>query len=87
MQDNDVQTVRQLVLRAFGELGSCSVVPLRETLLIRDGYYAGHRFEQGELRALWLADTSQVKIYDRDGLEVKTIHVPCRSGPPSSQAA
>lgn len=38
--------------------------PFQESILIRDGYYCGRRFDAGSLEAVWFLEEDQVKISD-----------------------
>ena len=40
---------------------------LSETVLIRDGYYCGRRFELDGLSAVWFIEENQIKCFSRDG--------------------
>ncbi|MCG8652422.1 MAG: hypothetical protein MI861_21455 [Pirellulales bacterium] len=42
--------------------------PIRnESILIRDGFYCGRRFDLGAYRAVWFLEEDQLKIYARGG--------------------
>ena len=73
MHETHVQTVRQLTMQTLTELGSLSVAPPRETLLIRDGNYFGQRFERDDFRAVWFVEENQLKFYGPDGLVIKSV--------------
>ena len=45
---------------------------LIETLLIRDGFYCGRRFQLGDCSAIWFAEEQQVKFYDATGQFVES---------------
>ena len=68
--------VRNLVHDVFRELGIGTKEPWRETLLIRDGWYIGRRFECSRLQAVWLDGGSQFKIYDESGALARTVLIP-----------
>jgi hypothetical protein len=40
---------------------------MRESILIRDGYYCGRRFETDAGAAIWFVEENQVKVYRADG--------------------
>ena len=40
---------------------------LSESILIRDGFYCGRRFELGSHRAVWFLEEDVLKIYSRQG--------------------
>jgi hypothetical protein len=42
--------------------------PIRsESILIRDGFYCGRRFDLGSHRAVWFLEEDELKIYSRQG--------------------
>jgi len=63
------QRVRELVLAEFCTLGcpSPDSQPMRESFLIREGCYCGHRFCLGPLVAVWFFEEDQLKVYRADG--------------------
>jgi hypothetical protein len=73
MHDASVtEGVRRLVAHAFDQLGAALSSPvergeIRETILIRDGYYCGRRFETDSASAVWFVEENQVKFYRADG--------------------
>ena len=58
-----LQRTREYVEQVFQELDKQTMLPLRETALIRDGHYCGHRFSSGELTAVWFFEEDEVKFY------------------------
>ena len=60
-----IDSVRQAVLAGFDDLGQLPGSPelLRESILIRDGYYAGRRFSCGDLSAVWCAQRGQIVFF------------------------
>jgi hypothetical protein len=67
--------VRQHTRRRLEDLGAEAHAELIETILIRDGYYCGRRFECDGLSAVWFVEEGQVKFYQRDGSVVTTCTV------------
>ena len=68
MHDASVtEGVRRLVAHAFDQLGQAEGGEIRETILIRDGYYCGRRFETDSASAVWFVEENQVKFYRADG--------------------
>ena len=47
--------------------------PIGELILIRGGYYAGHRFTFEDGYAVWFLDEQQVKIHWHDGSPLTTV--------------
>jgi hypothetical protein len=62
-----VDRVRRLVLQAFVELGLAEPSEIHETILVRDGYYCGRRFETQSASAIWFVEENQVKVFQADG--------------------
>lgn len=60
---DQIQRTREHVLKVFRELESEETV-LRETVLIRDGHYCGHKFSNDQLDAVWFIEEDEIKIYD-----------------------
>ena len=58
---------REAVLQVAGESD------LSEVILIKDGYYAGHRFAFEGGYAVWFLDEQQVKIHRHDGALLKVV--------------
>ena len=67
------ERVRRIIQRNFLELGSLSTVPPRETILVRNGFYCGYRFDQGDFRAVWFVEEDQVKFYGPEGSMRKVV--------------
>src|SRR6056297_524232 len=41
-------------------------LPLRESVLIRDGFFCGRRMETDAYRAVWFIEEDELKIHQRD---------------------
>lgn len=67
------EKVRGLIRETFGRLG-VAADDVRETILIRDGYYCGRRYECDGLQAIWFIEENQLKFHSQDGrvLEVRS---------------
>ena len=61
------ETIRRQVRQIFQQNGAPSDAELCESLLIRDGYFCGRRFEMDGLCAIWFVEEDELKIYGRDG--------------------
>lgn len=61
------ERVRRLVSQAFARLGHVEPAEIHETILIRDGYYCGRRFEADSATAVWFVEENQVKVFRADG--------------------
>lgn len=62
-----LQQIRNQIRDRFERLGADSTHPIIETILIRNGYYCGRRFEQDRLTAVWFILENQIKCFDRTG--------------------
>jgi hypothetical protein len=38
-----------------------------ESILIRDGFYCGHKFDVGDVHAVWFIEEDELKIFSADG--------------------
>lgn len=67
------EKVRGLIRETFDRLGADGG-EVRETILIRDGYYCGRRYHRGGLQAIWFIEENQLKFHAPDGsvLEVRS---------------
>ena len=69
------RVVRELVLAALPELGFGGGESLGERLLVRDGCYAGIRFEFEEVSAIWLIEVREVRFVTDAGKVLRTIRL------------
>ena len=68
MSPQDVMhKVRQQIRGTFAQLGASTDREIQETILIRDGFYCGRRFECDGMHAIWFMEENQIKYYGRDG--------------------
>ena len=61
------EAIRNRVRSIFKTCGAASDEEMSESLLIRDGYFCGRRFEMDGLCAVWFVEEDELKVYDRDG--------------------
>ena len=61
------ETIRTRVRSIFETCGAAGEVEMCESLLIRDGFFCGRRFEMDGLCAVWFVEEDELKVYDRDG--------------------
>jgi hypothetical protein len=59
--------IRRLVEQTFRGLGADPDSTLLESILVRDGYYCGRRFDCDGMQAVWFAEENEIKFYGRDG--------------------
>ena len=70
--------IQQLAAKAFAELGATG--PMIGTILLKDGYFVGHRFRCGGMQAVRLAGGDNIEFYDQAGELVKTVGVEAVDG-------
>jgi hypothetical protein len=68
-----LEQIRALICRTFAELGGTADRMPRETVLIRDGYFCGRRFEADGLHAVWFTEEHEIKFYNRGGAMVRVV--------------
>lgn len=61
------ETIRTRVRSIFETCGAAGDDEMCESLLIRDGFFCGRRFEMDGLCAVWFVEEDELKVYDRDG--------------------
>jgi hypothetical protein len=71
---SQTEQIRQIVRDHLRQLGASTSELTRETVLIRQGNYCGHRFEMGEHQAVWFIEEDEVKFYGCDGRTVRVVH-------------
>jgi hypothetical protein len=70
------EQVRQLVTDVFlNQLGAKCGQKVRETMLIRNGNYCGHKFHMGPFQAVWFIEEDELKFSGAEGQTVRTITV------------
>jgi hypothetical protein len=73
---DDVQRlgqIRSLICKTFSAFGGSMDRMPRETLLIRDGFFCGRRFESDGLQAVWFTEENEVKFFDRNGAILRVV--------------
>jgi hypothetical protein len=61
------ESIRHQVRRMFEQHGAPTDCDMCESLLIRDGFFCGRKFELDGMQAVWFVEEHEVKIHDRDG--------------------
>ena len=68
------QKIRTFVFETLRRHGADLDTVPRETLLIRDGAYCGHRYQVGSHQAVWFIEEDEVKFYGPEGGVLETVH-------------
>lgn len=75
--------IRALVEQTFLGLGAAPDSTPLESILVRDGYYCGRRFDCDGMQAVWFAEENEIKFYGRDG----RVQCVCRPSAPRRKTA
>ena len=59
--------IRQYIATRLESLGALAESNLKESLLMQDGVYCGHRFRRDNLQAVWFVEENQIKFFHADG--------------------
>lgn len=59
--------IRQYIATRLESLGALADSNLKESLLMQNGTYCGHRFQRDDLHAVWFVDEDQIKFFHADG--------------------
>lgn len=59
--------VRRTIDRWFESRHPDADLEIRDSVLIRDGYYAGRKFQFGDYTAAWFIEEDELKIQDAEG--------------------
>jgi len=70
-----VERVRHTVRATMVELTHEPAEQLQETILIRDGFYCGRRFQSDHMQAIWFIEEDELKFYAVDGGVVRVSRV------------
>jgi hypothetical protein len=61
-----VERIRLLVQRTLHEL-QLPAQELEETILVRNGFYCGRRYQAAAAHAIWFCEENQLKFYGEQG--------------------
>ena len=67
--------INDLVATTFSKLGMPHPIEVCETLLVKEGFFIGHKFRCAGGYALWGAGWNSVEFYDENGKLLKLIAV------------
>jgi hypothetical protein len=72
--DRQPQSITEVVAATLREMGlAADAAALTRTILIRDGYFAGHKYRFDGGYALWLTENSVLEVYDDAKQVLKTV--------------
>ena len=61
------ESIRNRFLSYLNEQGVALSSPIRETILIQNGYYCGRRFQAEGYTLVWFVEEDELKLYSPDG--------------------
>jgi hypothetical protein len=59
--------IRSIIRHTFVELGGLEDQLPQETMLIRNGFFCGRRFDIDGLQAVWFTEEDEIKFFGRSG--------------------
>jgi hypothetical protein len=67
-------TLHDLVFATLAEMDLASTQEsLIRTILLRDGFFVGHKYRFDSGYAVWVAETNVIEVYDDEGKLLKTV--------------
>ena len=63
----------ETILAVFDELGADPASPVAESVLVRDGFLVGRRFQRQGIRIVWFFDAAELKVWGPDHKLVKVV--------------
>ena len=82
-----ITRIREFVRATLMQMAVGESADMRETLLIREGKYCGHRFAMAKFNAVWFIEEDEIKFYVPDGSLAQTLKPSDISVPVESQHA
>lgn len=67
------QSCHEMVQSLFDELGVDPAAPISESILLRDGFLVGRRFQRDGIRIVWFFETAELKAWGRDHKLLKVL--------------
>ena len=74
------QSIHNLVAATLAELGLPGPTNFIQTMLMRDGYFVGHKLRYDGGHAIWLAGGSTIELYDEQGTLLKIVALEAGKG-------
>ncbi len=75
--DAELDAIYRHVVGTFQDLGLdvSDAAKMSETVLVRKGHYCGRSYCCGELRAVWFAESNEIKVYRQSGPLLRTLRL------------
>jgi hypothetical protein len=74
------QSIHDVVAATLAELGVPIPTDIVQTMLMRDGYFVGHKLRYNGGHAIWLAGGGAIEFYDGQGKLLKAIALEAEKG-------
>ena len=68
-----IQSCHDTVQSLFTELKADPAAPITESLLVRDGFLVGRRYQRDGIRIVWFFDSAELKVWGRDGALLRIV--------------
>ena len=69
------ESIHDLVAATLAELGLPGPTNFIQTMLMRDGYFVGHKLRYDGGHAIWRAGGDTIELYDEQGKLLKTVGI------------
>ena len=63
----------ETILAVFDELGADPASPIAESVLVRDGFLVGRRYQRQGIRIVWFFDADQLTVWGADDKLVRVL--------------
>ncbi|MCE9554767.1 MAG: hypothetical protein K8T91_15535 [Planctomycetes bacterium] len=70
------QSCHEMVQSLFDELGIDPAAPISESILLRDGFLVGRRYQREGIRIVWFFEAAELKVWGSDGKLLKVFVLP-----------
>lgn len=60
------ENIRERFVRYLAEMGIHTNQPIRETIVIKNGYYCGRKFIVEDFSLVWFVEENQLKVFQPD---------------------
>jgi hypothetical protein len=74
------QSIQERVAVTLAELGLPTPTNIIQTMLLKDGYFVGHKLRYDGGHAILLAGGSSIEFYDGEGKLLKTVVLESENG-------
>jgi hypothetical protein len=69
------KSIQDLLAASLTELGLPAPANIIQTMLMKDGYFVGHKLRYDGGHAIWRAGGDTIELYDEQGKLLKTVGI------------